>query len=91
MLNGTKKLFPTEYKKFTESMISAAEEGELPVALQLDDIGSVTLKDIQEMFYDFKNDTSLDITGTLFLCNDCGRLHMITEVNYPEKQNTILQ
>jgi hypothetical protein len=91
MLDGTKKLFPTEYKNFIQAMKSAAEDGNLPVALQLEDVGNVTLKDVEEMFCDFKRDTSLDITGMLFLCNDCGRLHMITEVTYPEKKPTILQ
>lgn len=92
MLNGTKKLFPTDYEKFKKAMTAAAEEEELPVALQLDEIKDFTLKDIQEMFYEFHNDTGLDITGTLFLCNDCGRLHLLIEVTYPENnENNIIQ
>ena len=91
MLSGTQKLFPTDYKKFTQAMISAAEDDELPVALQLDDVKDYTLKDIQEMFYEFHRDTSLDIEGRLFLCDDCGKLHLLIEVDYPEesKENLV--
>ena len=42
MLEGTKKLFPTDYRKFTEAMVSAADEDELPVELQLDDLKDYT-------------------------------------------------
>ena len=93
MLEGTKKLFPTDYAKFTEAMVSAADEDELPVALQLDDLKDYTLKDFQDMFYEFKRDTGLDIVGTLFMCNDCGKLHLLIEVDYPSEneEKTILQ
>ena len=92
MLKGTKKLFPTDYQDFKEAMIEAAEEGALPVALQMDDIKDFTLKDVQEMFYEFEQDTSLEITGSLFLCEDCGRLHFLIEVNYPdEDEEKVLQ
>ena len=91
MLNGTKKLFPTEYKKFTAAMISAAEEGDLPVVLELEETDNISLKDMRDLFRDFINDTSLDISGTLYLCDDCGRLHLLLQVSYPEKTETILQ
>ena len=92
MLTGTKKLFPTDYKDFTEAMIEAAEEDELPVALQLDNLNDIALKDIQDMFYDFKKDTSLDITGALFICEDCGQLHLLVEITQPKlDKNRILQ
>lgn len=38
MLEGTRKLFPKDYEHFKASMISAADDGELPVTLQLSDI-----------------------------------------------------
>ena len=91
MLNGTKKFFPHDYDYFVDSMIDAAEEDNLPVGLQLDDIKDFTLKDIQELFYEFKRDTSLDITGHLFTCNECGRLHLLLEVNFPDEEPTLLQ
>ena len=92
MLAGTRKLFPTEYENFKEAMLTAAEEDELPVALQLDEIKNFTLQDFQEAFYEFHVDTGLDITGTMFICPDCGRLHVLVEVNYPdEDENSILQ
>lgn len=92
MLNGTKRLFPTDYEKFKTAMTEAAKEDDLPVALQLQEIKDFTLKDIQEMFYEFHNDTGLDITGSLFLCDDCGKLHLMLEVDYPEaEEGTMIQ
>lgn len=92
MRKGTERLFPTDYEKFKESMLDAAYEEELPVVLQLEDIKDFTLKDIQDLFYDFRTDTSLDINGTLFMCPDCGRLHLLLEVDYPETdEKTLLQ
>lgn len=43
MQEGTKKLFPTDYDRFKEAMISAANDNSLPVALQLDDIRDYTV------------------------------------------------
>lgn len=91
MLEGTKKLFPTDYKKFKEAMIEAAEEEELPVALQLNDTSKFTLNDFRDAFYEFQCDTGLDITGTFFICPDCGQLHVMVEVDYPEESNTMIQ
>ena len=91
MLQGTKKLFPTDYAKFTKAMISAAEDDELPVTLQLDDIKDFTLKDLQDLFLEFHQDTGLDIQGNIFMCNDCGRMHLMLEVDYTDKEPTMLQ
>ena len=92
MLQGTKKLFPTDYKKFAEAMIEAAETDQLPISLQLDNASDFMFKDVQDMFRDFQNDTGLDIVGSMFLCEECGRLHLLIHVDYPEeKEETILQ
>lgn len=91
MLEGTKKLLPTDYKKFTDAMIEAAEGEDLPVVLQLKDINNYTLKDVQDLFYDFRRDTSLDITGNLFICEKCGKLHLQIAVDYLEEEPTLLQ
>ncbi len=92
LLAGTKKLFPTDYEKFKETMIAAAEEEELPIALQLNDTSKFTLKDFEDAFTEFERDTGLQITGSFFTCPDCGRLHVMVEVDYPEfEENTLLQ
>lgn len=80
MLNGTKKLFPKDYQSFKEAMISAANNNSLPVCLQLDDIRDYTLNDLQDTFSDFNMDTGLEMNGSLFLCHDCGKLHLILEI-----------
>lgn len=92
MLNGTKRLFPTDFVEFKEAMIESAEDGTLPAYLQLDDVRDFTLKDFQDAFYEFERDTGLSIAGSLFMCEECGRLHVMIEVDYPdEEENKLLQ
>ena len=81
MQEGTKKLFPTDYDRFKEAMISAANDNSLPVALQLDDIRDYTLKDLQDAFSDFNMDTGLEMNGSVFFCHDCGKLHLMLEIS----------
>lgn len=92
MLEGTKKLFPTDYNKFKEAMVNAAEEENLPVALQLNELKNFTLKDFEDTFTEFRRDTGLDISGSFFICQECGQLHTIIEVDYPQyEEPTLLQ
>ena len=91
MLEGTKKIFPNDWNRFLASMIDAAEQDNLPVALQMDDISGLDLKDIQDVFNDFQNATGLDMTGHLFICPDCGRLHLLVEVDYKDEEETLIQ
>lgn len=92
LLEGTKKLFPTDYLKFKEAMIEAAEDDSLPIALQLNDIQKFTLKDFEDAFTEFRLDTGLDISGNFFLCPTCDHLHVMIEVDYPEvDEHTLLQ
>ena len=86
MLEVTKKLFPTDYNKFKEAMIEAAEDNGLPALLQMDDMKDITFKDVQDMFYEFQCDTGLEIEGHIFICDDCGRLHLVINVDYPDEQ-----
>ena len=86
MLEGTKKLFPNDYKDFVDAMIEAAEEDELPIMLELKDPERFTWKDFKDMMYEFKRDTSLDITCNFFLCNDCGQMHLFVEVDFPDEE-----
>ncbi len=81
MQDGTRKLFPTDFEKFKEAMISAANDDELPIGLQLDDIRDYTLKDLQDTFSDFNLETGLEMNGSLFFCHDCGKLHLVLEVS----------
>ena len=84
MLKGTKKIFPKEYDYFKESMLGAAEEGALPIGLQLDDTDGLTLSDIRDLLYEFNLDTGLKIEGIFFVCEDCGKLHILFEIDYPD-------
>ena len=92
MLAGTKRLFPTDYQRFKESMIEAANDNSLPVMLQLDDIRDYTLKDLQDAFSEFSMDTGLEMNGSLFFCHDCGKLHLLLEISRDRMKDTrILQ
>lgn len=86
MLKGTKKLFPTDYRSFTEGMTRAAGAGELPVSLQLNDIRDYTLKDFQDVCIDFNRDTGLELQGTFGYCRRCGKMHLFLHVDWPEKE-----
>ena len=89
MLPGTKKLFPTDYEKFKKAMLSAAENDELPVVLQLGDVKDFTLKDFQDTFNDFQRETGLEVTGSMFLCDHCDRLHLNLEFSLPAMNEMI--
>ena len=92
MLEGTRKLFPDNYERFKETMISAANEDDLPVSLQLNDIRDFTLKDFQDAFSDFSMETGLEMNGSLFFCHDCGKLHLALEITRDRTEDTrILQ
>ena len=77
MLAGTKRLFPTDYQRFKESMIEAANDNSLPVMLQLDDIRDYTLKDLQDAFSEFNMDTDLEMNGSLFFYNGTRELDQV--------------
>ena len=81
MLEGTKRLFPSDYQRFKENMIEAANQDDLPIVLQLDDVRDYTLKDFQDAFSDFNMDTGLEMNGSMFFCHDCGRLHIQLEIS----------
>ena len=87
MREGTRKLFPKDYERFKKCMIEAAEDNNLPVVLQLDDIRDYTLKDLQDAFSDFSTDTSLELHGHLFFCHDCDKLHLELEVSYDRTED----
>ena len=85
MLPGTRKMFGRDYEEFKKAIVEAAEFDALPVAMQVNDAAKHTMRDLQEVFYDVVNDTGLIMTGNLFLCPDCKRLHLLLEINMPEE------
>ena len=86
LLAGTKKLMGTQYKRFCETMLEAAENGALPVSLQLDDTFGITCQDIGDLCNEFEKDTELELTAHFFVCHDCGKLHVIFEVDYSNEE-----
>ena len=86
LLAGTRKLMGNEYKHFCETMLEAAEEGSLPITLQLKSTFGVTCQDIGDLCFDFEHDTDLKLSAHLFLCDECNSLHAMFEVDYPEEE-----
>lgn len=92
VLEGTRKLFPNDYERFKASIITAADDGELPVTLQLNDIKDFTLKDVQDLFVQFNLETGLEMTGMLFLNDDTGLLQLQVRIDRPTNPGkTVLQ
>jgi len=91
LLDGTKKIAGDDYNNFIRSVSIAAEMDNLPVAVQLDDVDKITINDIREFIYEFHRDTGFSMTATFFMCNECGCLHMIFEVDYDDNDNTMIQ
>ena len=91
MLAGTKKIFPTEYELFVDSMCDAAEDDKLPVGLSYKDdkVKDLSLQDIHDLMYDFYNDTGLDLRAMFFMCSECGQLHLLLKVDWPDEFNDI--
>ncbi len=85
ILEGTRKLFPSDYEKFRDAMIDAANDRELPVTLHIDDVKDFTLKDFQDAFSDFNIDTSLELRASLSYCHKCGKMHVELEVDWPDR------
>ena len=63
------------YDGFIEAMITAAEEGNLPLSLQHTEPENVTMYDIKQFSQRFKQDTGLYIEFKLVTCNHCDKLH----------------
>jgi hypothetical protein len=92
MREGTKKLFPTDYDHFKKDMMEAADSGDLPVILRMNEISDYTLNDFQDLFSDFCLETDLEMTGFLSLGENSDKLRMTLVVKQPEqKPQRILQ
>ncbi len=73
------------YEGFTEYMLTAADEGELPVCLEHDEPENLTMQDIKRFSQRFKQDTGLSIEFRLITCNHCDRLHCLIIVDESEE------
>lgn len=80
-----------DYDEIVENAISAAEEGDLPAGLQVDESIEYTIEDIRELLYRFHKDTGLDMTAVNFLCDQCGRMHLILEIDYCDEEDAPIQ
>ncbi len=69
------------YENFVSAMMEAAEEGNLPIALQHQEPEILTLEDIKLFTQRFKRDTGLEIEFKLFTCNHCESLHCLMIVD----------
>lgn len=91
MLEGTKRLFPTDYEVFRKDMIEAANQHELPVIIALDETKDFTLNDFQDLFIEFNLETGLDMTGMMGLSEKTGRLQLRLVVRQGEQAKRLIQ
>lgn len=73
------------YDNFVDAMMTADEEGHLPIYLQHEEPENLTLYDIQQFSQQFKQDTGLYLEFKFVTCNHCDKLHCCMVVDqYPE-------
>ena len=70
-----------DYDEFTSAMMTAAENGGLPIALQHEEPETITISDIKQFLQRFKRDTGLDLEVRAYTCNNCDKLHCLLIVS----------
>ncbi len=80
--NGYSSFFDSqeEYESFIAAMRDAAENYNLPLALEYNSPAGFTTDAIRAFSLMFKKDTGLDIEFRFFTCNNCDRLHLVLVV-----------
>ena len=91
MLEGTKRLFPTEYEDFVCAMVEAANKHELPVMIALDDIKDYKLSDFQDLFIEFNLETGLEMSGMMDINEKTGRLELCIVIRQSERVRQQIQ
>ena len=69
------------YDNFAEAMLYAADDGELPMCLEHNNLENLTMQDIKQFSNQFKQDTGLSIEFRLMTCDHCDRLHCLIIVD----------
>ena len=79
----------SEFDKFAEAMVIAADEGNLPIAFQHPEPEEVTLYDVKEFSKRFSAVTGLHIEFSFTTCNHCNKLHCCVIVDeIPEEKES---
>lgn len=86
--NSYKPFFDNEagYHAFVLSMLEAAKQNTLPIALEHSNPMNITMSDIKKFSTSFKKDTGLYIDFKQFTCNNCDRLHFYMVVDYEDEE-----
>ena len=92
MLNGTKKLFPTDFGIFVNDMTEEAKSNNLPIYLtySASDVSNITGQDCFDLIFDFEKATGLSMDCIFSLQKDTGKTLDLV-IDWPEQQTTILQ
>ncbi len=90
---GTKRLFPGDFDKFTRAAADAARENQLPMILELGNLRDYKLKDFEDLMNDFYRNTGLELNGLLSFSCSSGKMRAIIKVDWPdtEEQESLLQ
>lgn len=70
-----------DYDEFVGTMMAAAENGDLPVALEHGHPDTITMNDVKRFSLQFKRDTGLDIEFRAYTCDNCDKLHCLLIVD----------
>lgn len=69
------------YDEFVETMMMAADEGDLPKVFEHKEPEQLTMNGIKRFSQKFKRDAGLDIEFKLVTCDHCDRLHCLMIVD----------
>lgn len=78
------RIVGNQYDKLVRTMISCAQAGDMPQCLEIKQTAAIDLQDVKELLSWFREDTGLEMKMQCFLCQDCGELHAMLFVDYPD-------
>lgn len=79
------------YDGFIRDMIEYGQNGTLPVTMECDDVPDIPVRDVADFIKKFNRDTLLDLNITFYMCDGCGRAHMMFDIDYPETSDKLIQ
>lgn len=77
-----------DYDEFIDGLIESYEEGELPVAVTIEDLEGIRIKDIECLLRAINRDSSFDVESTLYICKNCNKPHLTVLIDKPEDEST---
>lgn len=77
-----------DYEDFLQTIYELAEQDELPALFTINEIKSISVKDLTDLMEDIRRDSCFEMEASLYLCPDCGKPHINLEVYMPENESS---